>query len=397
MVQGSCLAFLQILAAWTSSVAVQEQAWTAVHQWSNLAANITVLRQFGDNAGSPSSSWKLLHITDAHISLAEAKELHATSTRRMHNAFSSEVDKFLKPGVRRPPAATLRSLLEHAEHLGVDAILLGGDIVNFPHNDSVQYVHEALRSLKIAVPVIYTAGNHDWMVEGSQESLQDQREKYRREVLWPLYRHSRNRSPIQSQDVGLVELLRTNALDRSDTAERLLILSLDNSIHEVTASQAEFIRKELGRGHPTLLVVHIPFMLPGATPPKTKNVLCGDPRYGWDNDNAWQIERRQRWPRSGSTVSTKRFIDDLIHRYAVPRGPLLGILSGHEHTHRADALGASRTSTLTCKRGEPLQCEDAAGYQPGTPLHEGLVQYVTEAGFEGGHRIVEVRDSRSEK
>mmetsp|Transcript_23479 Transcript_23479/g.43255 ORF Transcript_23479/g.43255 Transcript_23479/m.43255 type:complete len:402 (+) Transcript_23479:106-1311(+) len=398
MVQGSCKSFLQILAAWTTGLAAQEQLWTAVHQWSNLAANITLLRQFGDNAGSPRSSWKLLHITDMHISLGEARDLHASATRRMHNAYSSGVDKFLQPGVRRAPAETFRSLLEHAEHLGVDAIVLGGDIVNFPHNDSVQYVHEALRSLQQAgglpLPVIYTAGNHDWMVEGSQESLQDQRDKFRREVLRPLYRHSRSRTAVQSQDVGLLELSRGNATDNSEPAERLLVLAVDNSIHEVSASQAEFIRKELGRGHPTILVVHVPFMLPGVTPPNTNNVLCGDPRYGWDNDNTWHIERRQRWPRSGTSVSTKRFIEDLTNRFGVPRGPLLGVLSGHEHVHRADALGASRTSALTCQRGEPLQCEDVAGYQPGTPLHEGLVQYVTEAGFHGGHRLVEVRDAR---
>ena len=53
--------------------------------------------------------------------------------------------------------------------------------------------------------------------------------------------------------------------------------------------------------------------------------------------------------------------------HAAQRRPLVGILGGHEHLHRADVLGT--------RRGDEA---------------EGLVQYVALPGFEGGHRIVDV-------
>merc|ERR1712129_685359 len=185
-----------------------------------------------------------------------------------------------------------------------------------------------------------------------------------------------------------------------------LLLALDNSHLEVSSAQADFIWRELSQGLPTLLVVHVPFMLPDSTPKNTKNVLCGDPRYNFNGDTGWQTERRERWPRGGAPASTLQFIEDLVRRFAAPRGPLLGVLGGHEHAHRVDTVGITRTAPplrLQCKSGDaeggnagaPPRCEhQETGHRSGLPLHEGLAQYVTLPGFEGGYRMIEVRDAR---
>ncbi|CAK0854475.1 unnamed protein product [Prorocentrum cordatum] len=69
--------------------------WTAVHQWTPLSANITLVqppevrkrrqrrRRTSEGAANVSSRWRILHLTDAHISLAEGQ----VGTRRMHNDF----------------------------------------------------------------------------------------------------------------------------------------------------------------------------------------------------------------------------------------------------------------------------------------------------------------------
>ncbi|CAE8604937.1 unnamed protein product, partial [Polarella glacialis] len=50
----------------------EDTHWTAVHQWTPLAANITILRRPWDAVGgNVSASWRILHLTDAHISMAE--------------------------------------------------------------------------------------------------------------------------------------------------------------------------------------------------------------------------------------------------------------------------------------------------------------------------------------
>mmetsp|Transcript_14190 Transcript_14190/g.25056 ORF Transcript_14190/g.25056 Transcript_14190/m.25056 type:complete len:448 (+) Transcript_14190:87-1430(+) len=387
--------------------------WTAVHQWTQLAANITLLRRPSDTAENISARWRLLHITDAHISLGEAPELHQSGTRRMHSAFRNSLDKHLEPGARRSPAETFRRLLELAARENADAVLLTGDIVNFPHNSSVQYVLKALTAQRGAdgrrIPMLYTAGNHDWLVEGLARSRKEQRSVFRRELLRPLYmlglcscRHQCTRLSgaygSEREDVGVLELGPSWRRSSSSTSDpRLLLITLDNSHHEVSGAQAEFVWRELARGLPTLLAVHVPFMLPEVTPKNTKDVLCGDPRYRYENDKSWQMERRERWPRGGAPASTHRFVEDLVRRFAAPRGPLLGVLGGHEHIHRADAVGTTRASPplhLKCDNSEPPQCEHGTGHRLGLPLHEGLVQYVTLPAYEGGHRLVEIRDAR---
>merc|ERR1719356_1528780 len=137
--------------------------WTALHQWTPLAVNITLLSSADDHLGEFSYRWRLLHITDAHISLGEASELHQSGTRRMHSAFRTpQLDKHWEKGVRRQPADTFKRILDLAEQSSVDAVILGGDIVNFPHNASVHHALQALRLRRTAagarMPVLYTAG-----------------------------------------------------------------------------------------------------------------------------------------------------------------------------------------------------------------------------------------------
>jgi len=391
--------------------------WTALHQWSPLSANITLVRRPDDEVEeNVTRRWRILHITDAHISLAQADEHGRGHTRRMHEAFRTEREKYL--GARSLPADTFQRLIHLAHEVAADAVVLTGDIVNFPHNASVQYVSDILSTARRAggarMPVIYTSGNHDWFVEGLQQSVKAQRKRFRREILRPLYAGNRRSGCASSwsdesdrEDCTLLEL---GGEDRSRTSEaarsrsggtrapELLILAIDNAAHEVTGAQAAFVWRELARGLPTLLAVHVPFMLAGATPKQNKQVLCGDPRYGHDSDPTFRIENRERWPKSGSTPTTLRFVEDIVRRFAAPRGPLIGVIGGHEHLHRADVVGQKRSPPalkLQCDASEPPRCTNAnRGHQAGVDIHEGLVQYVTLPAVQGGHRLIEVRDAR---
>lgn len=280
----------------------------------------------------------------------------------MHSAFKTRDDKYFMSGGNRAPLETFRRLLGLVEIADIDAVLLTGDIVNYPHNASVQHVRrllqEGARRLNGEsprhVPVLYTPGNHDWLIEGLQQSRRSQ-VSAAQAVLAPLSR--------RSLECGALELQRGD--------RKLLLVILDNSMLEVSEEQLLCLRRALGRGLPAILAVHVPFLLPGMAQPK--EVLCGDPRYSQAGDRGWQVERRERWPPGGASAATARLLDELP-RLAAPRGPLLAVLAGHEHLHRADVLGPP---CLAC------------------PEREGLVQYVSLPGFEGGHRIVQVRDERS--
>ena len=106
-------------------------------------------------------------------------------------------------------------------------------------------------------------------------------------------------------------------------------------------------------------------------------VLCGDPRFGWNGDTGFVVEKRQRWPVSGNMESTKEFARNLReagnavdangkrnekqHLYR----NVIAVLAGHEHVHRVDKIRKS------------------------------VMQYITVPGFEGGLRRVTVEDMRN--
>lgn len=421
------------LLVWTSwhiglvaSVAKSEpqMPWTSVHQWTSLAANITIVPNDGDSDfPNFSAVWRILHITDAHISLAEATDLHDGGTRRMHRDFRSMTDKHIDPGRRREPKETFKRLIgAFVRDSSPDVVVLGGDIVNFPHNASVQFVLEALIAAgcgigRDRIPVVYTAGNHDWLVEGLPTSRLEQRTRFRHSVLRPFYRLARSSDgssrfasatpsavsdSTQFGDASVFEIVSRQQGGNGLGEKTLLLLTLDTSALEVSSAQAAFIWRQLARGIPALLVVHVPLMVPGATPVDNKLVLCGDPRYNYDGDTSWQIEKRERWPVYGAPAATAQFMQDLVQRFVSPRGPLLGVVSGHEHLHRADVLGqeAGTLFRVNCQVGQEIsQCErQAVGPEfiaPDRPSTQGFVQYVSLPAFEGGHRLLEVRDLRS--
>jgi hypothetical protein len=80
---------------------------------------------------------------------------------------------------------------------------------------------------------------------------------------------------------------------------------------------------------PTVLLVHIPIYLPQLG--RGGVCSCGDPRWGWNSDRIYKIERRQRWPRTGNLKSTAAFVE-LVKKTE----NLVAVLAGH--THRARAL-----------------------------------------------------------
>merc|ERR1712032_906144 len=128
-------------------------------------------------------------------------------------------DKYLETGAgaRRAPAETFQRLLKLVHQHKVDALVLGGDVVNFPHNASVQFARAAVANEcgpnGNRVPMLFTAGNHDWLVEGLGGRRDEMRSRFRREILRPLYRFNpsrrrlagRNRVP-ETEDYDVLEL-----------------------------------------------------------------------------------------------------------------------------------------------------------------------------------------------
>ncbi len=105
------------------------------------------------------------------------------------------------------------------------------------------------------------------------------------------------------------------------------------------------------------MLLHIPLWTSEAAGEHVSH--CGDPRWGWDSDRNYQIERRERWSSRGNLPSTVEFV-----RRVKSTPNLIAVLAGHTHRARADRLSTS------------------------------AVQYVVRAACDGGSRLLTFEPSR---
>jgi len=336
-----------------------------------------------------SSPLRILHITDAHVSLSDDDP---PRTSRMHHAFEHTVDK--ATGVPTSSAAEFVRLMEMACAKSVDLIAFGGDIVNFPSNETVHWVLDRVRDAGCGRPFIYTAGNHDWHTEGLPGDG----------------RYDAQRLP--HLDTTLRPLLESSLLPDSRLYGRTLlkgveILVLDNSNYQITQEQLDFARRHLvGRGPPTLLMLHMPLALPGVDLPP--QLVCGHPEWGAAVDRDWETESRPRWPEEGNLLSTQEFLE-LVRAQAAPAGRIVALLTGHVHRDFSTPAGGSRGrsaanhTTLACDALLPgcairsgatvFEAGSAAGAVE-LPLEaKGAVQYTTLDAAEGGFRLLTMQPS----
>lgn len=311
-------AFLVLIATGCS----EKHHFTAVHTNFENEATIAIK--------GLKETTKVLHISDSHISVVDdnEKEFHIYSTR-MDNAYKSVPHYKTKESTT--PDQTFSELMDLAESQNVDVIALTGDIINNPSKSSVTFVAESLG--KTGIPFIYTAGNHDWHYEGMEGSAATLRETWIQNSLLPLYNGS-------------------NPLYSSHVIGGINFVALDNSNYQINEEQLNFFQEQADRPMPIVLLMHIPLYLPKNAERNHINT-CGDPRWGWDMDDNYEIERRERWSRHGNLPSTVQFLEA-----AKKCASLIAILAGHTHRPSADQFS------------------------------ETAVQYVTGRSADGQHRLI---------
>ena len=132
------------------------------------------------------------------------------------------------------------------------------------------------------------------------------------------------------------------------------LVTLDNSMYQVTDEQVDFLRDELDSGQPCLLFIHIPIWLKSLAPEVMDKwqapIMMASP-------DGWTEGSREKWRVAETSASTKACHELLTSKAATN---LAGIFCGHVHFAHAGEV------------------------QPGCQ------QYVTAPGFEGGYRWIEL-------
>lgn len=183
-----------------------------------------------------SREYRLLFLTDSHMVLPETEgpqEIIDYSDQRL-SQFTGETgivssDQFL-------------SWISSSGEWELDALLLGGDIIDSPSPANISYLKDSLKQLEI--PYIYTLGNHDWTYPWEYMT-----EKGREEYLALL-------SPYM---VSAENEFSGNTAFHTLELDDFIIAAINNSDNQIPPEALEEYKKIAEKGKPILLLLHVPF------------------------------------------------------------------------------------------------------------------------------------------
>jgi 3',5'-cyclic AMP phosphodiesterase CpdA len=305
---------------------IQQEEWLMVqHSFDDFNAEI--------KCKEIKEGIKLVHISDTHISvLPNGKSEFPEFTGRMDSAYKNP--KHYLTGAEGTKENHFENILREAKEKNAELLVLTGDIINNPTIANVDFIKTKLD--EYGIPYIYTSGNHDWHFEGMQGKQQELHTEWVTKRLNPLYNGD---NPFYSSHV----------------IKDINFVAIDNSTYQVTNEQVEFFREQTRKTFPIVLCMHIPVYQPIAM--QNKHVVTmADPRWNAQNDNGYEVERRERWSENGNQRSTCEFLIEILSCQK-----LLAVLAGHVHKAMQNQISVS------------------------------AYQYLTQASLSGAYRTVELR------
>lgn len=255
----------------------------ALHSYhlSKLSSGLSI-SQISLPMSGISREYKILFLSDIHAianNQSESAQIIQLSNERT-NMFHSSTGQ--------SSADTLKQLTSYANAQNVDAVVFGGDIIDFPSASNLALLQEALDSLQM--PYLFTVGNHDWTYPWDYMTDHGRQSYY--SLLQPfMERHS------SSQCLNMGEFQ---------------IVSVDNSTNQVTEASLEQYKKALSSKKTTLVVMHVPLTTEG---------LLQKAKGTWKSPVTLGADGIYPSPQSA----------ELISQTIAQDSPVAAVLSGHVH------------------------------------------------------------------
>jgi hypothetical protein len=245
--------------------------------------------------------FSVMHISDTHLSVAYPSE-----NEKKQTLMTTRTQTF---GGRQEEA--LRDSLEWAKK-HVDYIVHTGDLIDWQSEANFDLVKKYF-----GTNIFGTMGNHEfspdmWLSEPKENSTEAFKDRSRN-VL----------SKVYPFDISF----------HSQVVNGVNFIGMDDVYNSVTKRQTELFKKEVKRGLPIILCMHVPFY--------TDDIWRATQRF-WGNGKqpilGAKIEPTSDYLKQQSDPTTRDFINYLKHE------PLLkGILAGHEHINVQEKFSETAT------------------------------------------------------
>lgn len=236
--------------------------------------------------------YEFLYITDAHLILLDGTETEEIKQHALERMAGFTHDNAF------PIEEQFDMWLEEAGNEQVDALLLGGDTLDFPSEANINYLVERLTSL--GFPYMYTPGNHDWtypweyMTEYSKENYLSSLEPY----------------------------MQSNTAIQQMEFDEFIIVAVDNSTNQIAPEALETYKEILQKGKPVIVMLHVPLLtqsvLTKAKEVWSSGVVLGGGNYGGI------------YPDEAST--------EFINLTTAEDSPVVAVLAGHVHFYDKDMI-----------------------------------------------------------
>ena len=209
--------------------------------------------------------------------------------------------------------------IAYANEQQVDAVLLGGDIIDTPSEENLEWLKQQLAGLEM--PYLYVNGNHDWTYPWEYMT-----EAGRNTYLPKLSPLMGGNTVIQSLDLGEVKLV-----------------GIDNSTNQVDAGVLPEYEKLIQEDEPMVVLAHVPFM--------TQSVL-GRAREVWSNPVVIGAGNY-------GGIYPNEHSESFVERTTDEESPVELVLAGHVHFYDKDVIDGEK---------DVLQIVGAPGFEGSATL-----------------------------
>lgn len=252
--------------------------------------------------------YDLLFLTDTHVIIRDenASAQAAENEEARYPAFVNE------EGVSA--AEQFQEWIQYANENEVDAVLLGGDIIDTPSEANLQWLTKQLEQLEM--PYLYVNGNHDWTYPW--EYMTEAGKKAYLPLLRPL--------------------MGGNTVIHSLFFKEFSITGIEDSPGQVEVGVLPEYERVLAEDKPVIVVAHVPLMTQSVLKKAKKvwdsPVVIGAGNYGGIYPNE----------------QSKRFVS----LTTAENSPVELVLAGHVHFYDRDVIDGKK---------KVLQLVGGAGYQ----------------------------------